>query len=303
MTAQTTPPGPAARVGRGLARAAALVVDLGRTWSGALGVTLVAIFLLVVVLAPLVAPYGYADQHIAARLQGPSDEFWLGTDHLGRDLLSRAIYGTRIAMLVALPASLLALVVGLVLGLAAGFRGGRLDRALVVVMDAMQSFPAVVLALALLMLLGRSLPNVVVVVAIAFAPAYARMARASTFVIREEAYIEAERSLGASNLRIVGTHVLPNVLPPLFILMAINIPVAVTVEAGLSFIGLGVPPPDPSWGVMLDEGFRRIQDTPWPVLVPAATLMLSTLGFTFLGEALRDRLDPRLAGSRGGRGA
>lgn len=277
--------------------------DLARSWAGLIGLVLVGVLLIAVVFAPLITPHGPADQEVAARLQGPSGEYWLGTDHLGRDLYTRAVFGARIAMSVALPAGLLSLVVGLVLGLTAGFWGGRVDSVLTVVMDAMQSFPAVILALALLMLLGPSLPNVIIVVAIAFAPAYARMARASTFVIREQSFIEAEHSLGASKARIVGVHILPNVIPPLFILMAINIPVAVTVEAGLSFLGLGVPPPEPSWGVMLDEGFRRIQDTAWPVVVPAIALMLTTLGFTFLGEALRDRLDPRLSGVQGARGA
>jgi peptide/nickel transport system permease protein len=167
-------------------------------------------------------------------------------------------------------------------------------------MDSMQAFPAVILALALLSLLGPSLRNEIVVIGVAFAPAYARMARASSFVVREEPYIEAERSLGATNRRIVALHVLPNIVAPLFILMAINIPVAVSIEAGLSFLGLGVPPPEPSWGVMLADGFREIQDTPWPILVPALALVVTTLGFTLLGEALRDHLDPRLSGVGGG---
>lgn len=267
--------------------------------AGLLALVLVGGLLLVVVFAPVLAPYDPAAQDIGARLEGPSADHWLGTDQLGRDLLSRAMFGARIALAVALPAGMLALLVGLLIGVLAGYLGGRTDNALVVLMDSMQAFPAVILALALLSLLGPSLPNVILVVAVAFAPAYARMARASVFVVREEPYVEAERSLGASNRRILAVHVLPNIVAPLLILLAINVPVAVSIEAGLSFLGLGVPPPGSSWGVMLSDGFRRVQETPWPVLVPGLALVLTTLGFTLLGEALRDRLDPRLSGVGG----
>lgn len=297
MTAATATP---LRSTRRLATAVlSLVRDIAAKPTGLFALVLLAVLAVVVLFAPLIAPYDPAAQDIANRLQEPSRDYLLGTDHLGRDLLSRAIFGARIALGVAIPAGVLALLVGLLLGLVAGYFGGRTDNVLVVLMDSMQAFPAVILALALLALLGPSLPNVIVVVAITFAPAYARMARASVFVVREEPYIEAERSLGASDLRIVLAHLLPNVVAPLFILMAINVPVAVTIEAGLSFLGLGVPPPDPSWGVMLSDGFRRVRDTPWPVIVPGVSLMLTTLGFTLFGEALRDRLDPRLSGAEG----
>lgn len=269
------------------------------TWTGTLALGLVVVVLLAVAFAPLLAPYDPASQDIAVRLQGPSAEHLLGTDSLGRDLLSRAIYGARIALSVAIPAGIIGLVIGLVLGVLAGYLGGRTDRVLVVLMDSMQAFPAVILALALLTLLGPSQRNVTLVIAITFAPAYARMARASVFVVREQSYIEAERSLGASNIRILVRHIVPNIIAPLFILMAINVPVAVTIASGLSFLGLGVPPPEPSWGVMLSEGFDRVREAPWPLIVPALALVTTTLGFTLLGEQLRDHLDPRLSGTRG----
>jgi peptide/nickel transport system permease protein len=287
------------RLGEGLRGAGRLLADIAAKPSGLFALVLVGLLLLVVVAAPLIAPHDPAAQDITNRLQGPSAQYWLGTDQLGRDLLSRGLFGARIALGVAIPAGLLGLGIGLLLGLVAGYFGGKTDNALVVLMDSMQAFPAVILALALLTLLGPSLRNVILVVAITFAPAYARMARASVFVAREETYIEAERALGAGHVRIVALHILPNVIAPLFILLAINVPVAVTVEAGLSFLGLGVPPPEPSWGVMLSDGFRRVRDTPWPVIVPGLALMLTTLGFTLLGEALRDRLDPRLSGAQG----
>lgn len=291
--------GPVAPVRGAVTGALGLVRDIASKPNGLVGLVVVAGLLVVVVFAPLVAPYDPAAQDIPNRLATPSAEHPLGTDQLGRDLLSRAIFGARIAMTVAVPAGLLALLIGLVLGLIAGYLGGRTDNVLVVIMDSMQAFPAVILALALLALLGASLTNVIVVVAITFAPAYARMARASVFVVREESYIEAERSLGAGHVRIVLTHVLPNVIAPLFILLAMNVPIAVTIEAGLSFLGLGVPPPEPSWGVLLNDGFPRVRESPWPVVVPGVALMITTLGFTLLGEGLRDRLDPRLAGAGG----
>jgi peptide/nickel transport system permease protein len=287
------------RLGEGVRGTGRLLADIAAKPSGLFALVLVGLLLLVVVAAPLIAPHDPAAQDIGNRLQGPSAQYWLGTDQLGRDLLSRGLFGARIALGVALPAGLLGLGIGLLLGLIAGYFGGKTDNVLVVLMDSMQAFPAVILALALLTLLGPSLRNVILVVAITFAPAYARMARASVFVAREETYSEAERALGVGNVRIVALHILPNVIAPLFILLAINVPVAVTVEAGLSFLGLGVPPPEPSWGVMLSDGFRRVRDTPWPVIVPGLALMLTTLGFTLLGEALRDRLDPRLSGAQG----
>lgn len=280
-----------------------LLRDVARSGPGLLSLVLIGVLAVVVIAAPLVAPYDAATQDVPNRLQGPTADHLLGTDNLGRDLLSRAIFGARIALGIALPAGLLALAVGLLLGLVGGYVGGRTDRVLVVIMDSMQAFPAVILALTLLTLLGPSTTNVIIVVAITFAPAYARMARASVFVVREEAHIEAERSIGASDTRIILVHILPNVIAPLLILFAINVPLAVTIEAGLSFLGLGVPPPEPSWGVMLRDGFPRVRETAWPVLVPSMALVLTTLAFTLLGEALRDRLDPRLSGAGTGAGA
>lgn len=275
-----------------------MIADIARQPNGWLALGLAGGLVVVVVLAPWLTPYAPETQEIANRLQGPSVGHPLGTDNLGRDLLTRTLYGARIALSVAIPAGLIALLLGLVLGLSAGYVGGRTDDVIVVLMDTLQSLQPVPFALVLLLLLGSSLLNVILVVGIAFAPAYARMARASVFVTKEEAFVEAERSLGAGDLRILLRHILPNVIAPLFILMAINIPVAITIEAGLSFLGLGLPPPTPSWGNILADGFGRIRETPWPVIAPALALMLTTLGFTLLGEALRDRLDPRLSGSQ-----
>ena len=264
--------------------------------AGLIGLIIVVGLIILAVLPGIFAPYEPDAQTISDRLQGPSMDHLLGTDRLGRDTLSRLIYGVGIALVVALPAVLSALVIGLLLGIVAAWRGGLIDAVLVIVMDVLQAFPAVILALALLALLGPSLRNVIIVISIAFIPNYARVSRALVFSAKANQWVEAERALGASTLRIVFTHILPNIMPPLFILMAMDIPSAIVIEAGLSFLGLGVQPPTPSWGVILSDGFQSIMQSPWAVVFASIILMITTLGFTMLGETLRDIVDPRLSG-------
>lgn len=270
-----------------------LLRDVARRPSGLVALVIIAGLAVAVTVGPLLVA-DPAAQDIPRRLEGPSTDHWLGTDHLGRDLLARLVSGARIAIGVAVPSVLLAMLLGLLLGLAAGYIGGRVDNMVIVLTDSIQAFPAVVLGLAVLALLGSSLPNVVMVIALSFAPGYARVVRAQVLALKEEEFIQAERSLGSSTPRILRLHLLPNVLAPMLILMAIDLPVAVTIEAGLSFVGVGVPPPVPSWGVILNQGFDRIREAPWPVIWAALTLMVTTLGFTLFGEALRERLDPRI---------
>jgi len=264
--------------------------------AGLIGLIIVVGLIILAVVPGVFAPFEPDAQTISDRLQGPSMEHLLGTDRLGRDTLSRLIYGVGIALIVALPAVLSALVIGLLLGIVAAWRGGLIDALLVIVMDVLQAFPAVILALALLALLGPSLRNVIIVISIAFIPNYARVSRALVFSAKANQWVEAERALGASTLRIVFTHILPNILPPLFILMAMDIPSAIVIEAGLSFLGLGVQPPTPSWGAILSDGFQSIMQSPWAVVFASIILMITTLGFTMLGETLRDIVDPRLSG-------
>jgi len=268
--------------------------------SGLFGLLVVATLLVTAVFAPEIAPYSAGAQNIVMRLQGPSIAHLMGTDHLGRDILSRIIIGTRVELGLAVPAVLVALALGLVVGVAAGYLGGILDDCMVVLMDATQAFPAVILGLALLALVGPSLKALGLVIAVAFSPQYGRVARASVLKLRQEPFIEAERALGASNKRIMFVHVIPNIIAPLFILSAMNVPSAIAIEAGLSFLGLGVQPPTPSWGVILNDGFNRVREFPWPVIWVGLVLIITTLGFTLLGESLRDTIDPRLAGTRGG---
>ncbi len=272
-----------------------LVRDMVTHPTGFFGLLIVMVLLAIAISAPVLAPYDDAAQDIARRLEGPSPSHPLGTDDLGRDLLSRIIIGSRVALGVAIPAVLGALLVGLVLGMVGGYLGGRVDNVLLVLIDTMLSFPAVILALALLAVLGPSLRNVMLVIVVSFVPAYARVARALVLAEKGKPYVEAERSLGAGDWRIATIHIMPNILAPLLILVAMDIPSAIAVEAGLSFLGLGVQPPTPSWGVILADGFERVRDTPWPVLWTGLALMTTTLGFTLLGEMLRDIVDPRVS--------
>ncbi len=293
MAVSTAPLSRRARLsGRG-----SLLVRVARNPAGLFGLVVVTGLLVLAVFAPQIAPYDPAHLDVVNRLQGPSADHLLGTDQLGRDLLSRLVFGVRIELRVAVPATIGALALGVLLGLAAGYLGGRVDNALIVVMDTIQAFPAVILALTILALLGPSLGNVAIVLGVALAPAFARVTRALVLAVKQNPYIEAERSLGAGTPRIVLVHVAPNILPPLLTLVAMTLPSAIAAEAGLSFLGLGVQPPTPSWGVILADGFTYVRDAPWAVVWTGLALMVTTLGFTFLGEALRDQLDPRLAGA------
>jgi peptide/nickel transport system permease protein len=266
--------------------------------AGVFGLVIILFLVFLFIFGPSIAPYSAIAQDIKHRLEPPSAAHLLGTDQLGRDLLSRLIVGTRVALGVAFPAVLFALVAGSILGLLGGYLGGWVDNTLIVITDSMQAFPSMMLALALLSLLEPSIQNVILVIAISYTPGYVRIVRAQVLAIRESQYIEVERAFGATDLRIALVHILPNILAPLFIMLAMDLPTAITTEAGLSFLGLGVRPPTPSWGVILNEGFQKIRISYWPVLATSLTLMISTLGFTLFGETLRDILDPRLTGSR-----
>jgi peptide/nickel transport system permease protein len=270
------------------------ILEVARRPAGFVGLAIVVGLCLTAILAPLLAPSDPISQDIAHRLAPPSLAHPLGTDELGRDLLSRMIFGARVALSVALPAVPTALAIGLGLGLVAGYLGGKVDQALLVLLDTVQTFPTILMALAILTLLGPSRVNVIIVIIVGFSPGYARITRALVFAAKQQVYVEAERSLGASTPRILLVHLLPNIVPPLVILLAMDLPIAITIEAGLSFLGLGALPPTPSWGSILSDGFQRVRTDPWPVLWPSVALVVITIGFTMLGERLRDVLDPAL---------
>jgi len=261
---------------------------------GVLGLTLVLLIIISAVFAPLFATHNPFTMDIANRLAGPSFDNFLGTDQLGRDTYTRVLYGGRVALQVAAIGVSVSLVVGLTLGMIAGYGPLWLDNMLLLLFDAIRSFPTIVLALAAVALLGPSLSLVMTIVIITSIPGYARLARTSTLSIKNTEFILAEQSLGASMKRVLAIHIMPNVIGPLLILAAMDVPVVVTIEAGLSFLGLGVQPPTASWGTILNEGYLIIRTTPWIVIAGGIPLILTTLGFTFLGESLRDVFDPRL---------
>ena len=264
----------------------------------AVAMVIIAALVLAAVFADTIAPYDYAKMNLADRFAPPSADYWLGTDNLGRDTFSRLLQGGRIALYVALTAVSTAALIGLVLGMIAGYGPRWLDNVLLFAFDTLRAYPTIILALALAALMPRGLSTVIVVVVITSFSEYGRVVRTQTLSLKHAEFILAERAMGAGFGRIVFHHLLPNVLGPFFILAAMNLPVVITIEAGMSFLGIGVPPGTPSWGATLKDGFDHIRTTPWIILAGGLPLILVTLGFTFLGEALRDQLDPKLRRGR-----
>ena len=265
---------------------------------GLFGLALVALIVAAAVFADALASYAPTQLALRDRFADPSATHWFGTDHLGRDIFARVVYGGRIALLVSLAAVGASLALGLTLGMLAGYGPRWLDNALLLVFDAVRSFPTIMFALAVVTLLGPSLETVILIVVVTSVPVFGRIVRTQTLTLRTQEFILAERALGAGPIRVMLHHVLPNVIGPVLILASMEIPVVITIEAGLSFLGLGVRPPTPSWGSILSDGYAFIRDTPWPILAGGLPIVLTTLGFTFLGEALRDAFDPRFGRER-----
>ena len=261
---------------------------------GLLGLVLVVIVVLSAIFAGQIVPYNPNALNIKARLVSPSADHLLGTDQLGRDVFSRVVMGGRIALWVALVSTAVSLLLGMMLGLVAGYGPRWLDNLLILIFDAVRSFPTIMFALAMVTLMGPSLETVIVVVIVTSIPAYGRVVRTQTQALKHNEFILSERSQGAGMARVLMVHMLPNVIGPLLIIASMDIPVVVTIEAGLSFLGLGVKPPTPSWGSILNDGYSFIRNTPWLVIAGGLPLILTTLGFTFLGESLRDIFDPKL---------
>lgn len=284
-------------IGNFVRRREKLLLFLGNRL-GLLGFVLVAMFFISALCAPWLATHDPNQLDIPARLSGPSADHWLGADQLGRDTYSRILYGGRVALKVAAIGVTASLTIGLILGMIAGYGPRWLDNALLLVFDTIRSFPTIVLALAAVSLLGPSLNLVLSIVIITSIPGYARLARTSTLALKNTEFILAERAIGAGTRRVLFLHVMPNIIGPLLILAAMDVPVVVTIEAGLSFLGLGVLPPTASWGTILNEGYLVIRTSPWPVIAGGIPLVLTTLGFTLLGETLRDIFDPKLRGNR-----
>ena len=259
-----------------------------------IGVALVTVFVVCAVFASWISPQDPAHIDLPARLAGPSLTHWCGTDELGRDILSRLIYGSRISMLVGSSVVAASLALGLIVGSIAGYYGGRIDRFVnVVVMNAFLSFPGILLAIAFVAFRGPGIFNLVLALSLGGWVGYARLVRAQVLAAREREFVEAARALGASDLRVIVRHILPNIIQPIIVQAAIGMAGAILAEATMSFLGLGVPPPTASWGTMLNDGRAHLFDAPHLVIFPAMAVMLAVLSFNFIGDALRDFLDPR----------
>lgn len=271
-----------------------LLRKIGRTFPGAVGLLIVILVLACAMLAPWIATHNPNTLDVMNRFAGPSGNHWLGTDHLGRDLFSRMVHGASVAMKVAILSITASLTVGTALGILAAYAPARAERLVLILFDVISSFPSLVLALAVVAVFGPSTQIVILIVAVTMTPHFGRVARSQVLTLRSAPFLEAERILGASPLRIVFSHVLPNILGPLVILASMDIAVVISIEAGLSFLGLGVRPPLASWGTLIQDGYQYLSQSWLPVVVSSVALALTTLGFTLFGEALRDAVDPRI---------
>src|ERR1700729_364072 len=260
----------------------------------AVGVVLVTIFAFAAIFAPWISPQDPAHIDLPNRLQTPSAEHWCGTDELGRDILSRLIWGARISLFVGTSVVAGSLLLGLIIGSLAGYYGGGIDRFVnIVLMNAFLSFPGILIAIAFVAFRGPGIFNLVLALSLGGWVGYARLVRGQVLAAREREFVEAARALGASDLRIIVRHILPNIIQPVVVQAAIGMAGAILAEATMSFLGLGVPPPTASWGAMLNDGRAHLFDAPHLVLFPALAVMLAVLSFNFIGDALRDYLDPR----------
>ncbi|HEY7651292.1 MAG TPA: ABC transporter permease [Methylomirabilota bacterium] len=253
-----------------------------------LGIIAMAVF------APILAPYDPLAQGVGKPLEGPTVAHWAGTDSFGRDILSRIIYGARVALVVGIVSVLLAMVIGVSLGLISGYYGGIVDTVIMRVMDGLFAFPIIILAIAMMAVMGFGVRNVIIAVAVGFIAPFARVTRGDVLGVKEEPYIEAARLAGVGSLAIILRHVLPNVLAPIIVQGALRVSGAIITESGLSFLGLGPPPPTPAWGRMIAEGQTFIVMAPHVATIPGIALMLAIVALNLLGDGLRDTLDPRM---------
>lgn len=263
-----------------------------------IGLGLFLFVCLLAILAPWIAPYDPLDQNILFRLRPPSEAHWMGTDFFGRDILSRILYGARISLVIGLVAIAAAMVIGTAIGLIAGYYGGRIDIVVMQTMDVLLAFPSLILGLIVVAMLGPSITNLIIAIALTAIPPFARIARAPTIAVKEREFIEAGRALGYSDARLMIGHILPNILPEVLVMGSLWLATAIRVEASLAFIGLGVSPPTATWGGMIREGFENILDSFWLALFPSIAILIVVFALNLLGDGLRDAIDPRLRGEQ-----
>jgi peptide/nickel transport system permease protein len=260
---------------------------------GLVGAIIVLLTIVAAICAPLIAPYDPADQQ-ADRLLGPSWDHLFGTDELGRDTFSRIVFGARVSLEVGIIAVLVSLVVGGLLGILSGFFGGTVDNVIMRFVDILFAFPGLILAIVIAGLLGPSSRNAMIAIGVIYAPAFARVIRGSVLSVQNELYIEAAQVAGSTNTRLIRQHIMPNIVAPLIVLVTVYLSSAILAEASLSFLGLGTQPPEPSWGGMLNGARSYMELNAWMAIAPGLAIMIVVLGLNFLGDGLRDILDPRL---------
>ena len=258
------------------------------------GLVIFLIVALMAIFAPLVAGQDPLEQDILARLKPPSDLHLLGTDYFGRDIYSRIVYGARLSLIIGLTSTALAMIIGSAIGMIAGWYGGRIDTLVMQVMDILLAFPSLILGLIIVAMLGPSILNIVIAIALTSIPPFARIARAPTIALKEREFIDACRALGYSDARILIVHILPNILPEILVMGSLWLANAIRTEASLAFIGLGVKPPAPTWGSMIREGFENILDSAWLVIAPGGAILIVIFALNLLGDGLRDAIDPKL---------
>ncbi|MDD2205731.1 MAG: nickel transporter permease [Aminobacterium sp.] len=258
------------------------------------GLTIVVLLFITALFADFIAPYSYAKQHLSDAFQAPNSKYILGTDEFGRDIFSRIVYGSRISLQVGFIAVGLAVVVGGFLGAVSGFYGGKIDNLIMRAMDILLSIPQILLAIAIAASLGPGLFNLMIAVGISSIPSYARIVRSAVLSIRNQEFVEAAKAMGSSDFRIIMKHILPNSMAPIIVQATLGVAFAILTAAGLSFIGLGIQPPMPEWGAMLSGGRGYIRDYPYMTLFPGLAIMITILALNFLGDGLRDALDPKL---------
>ncbi|MBB4825355.1 peptide/nickel transport system permease protein [Sporosarcina luteola] len=258
------------------------------------GMLIVLFFVLLAVLGPVLAPEGINDQSHTDRLQPPSSAHWMGTDDLGRDILSRVIHGARISLTVGFASVVLSVIVGSVLGIVAGYYGRWVDMIISRIFDIMLAFPSILLAIAIVAVLGPSLKNALIAIAIINVPNFGRLIRSKVLSIKEEEYITAAKAIGMKDARILFSHILPNSMAPVIVQGTLAIATAILEAAALGFLGLGATPPQPEWGKMLADSKDYLQSAPWTMIFPGLSIMLTVLGFNLMGDGLRDALDPKM---------
>ena len=261
-----------------------------------IGLVVFLIVILAALFAPVLAPFDPTEQNIFEKLRSPTGEHWLGTDSFGRDTLSRLLYGARISLVIGFVSTIAAMAIGATIGMLAGWRGGRFDTVVMQAMDVLLAFPSLILGLIVVAMLGPSMLNIIIAIALTSIPPFARIARAPTIAVKQREFVEACRALGYSDTRILAGHILPNILPEILVMGSLWLANAIRTEASLAFVGLGVKPPAATWGGMIRDGFDNILDSYWLALAPGMAILIVIFALNLLGDGLRDAIDPKLKG-------